>query len=234
MVLIGIIALTYLGLWQIHRREWKLRLIEQVDQRINAAPIIAPGTTGQGLAIISPDDAYRHVTAHGVFLHEDETFVHASTTLGSGYWVITPLRTDNGIILLVNRGFVPAAQRDPHCRAAGQIPGEVSITGLMRLTEPKGDLLRVNDPAGNRWYSRDVAAIAAAHHLTNVAPYFIDADGTSNPGGLPVGGLTVITFPNNHLLYAFTWFVLALMLAVGAFMSMYEQYRLRREIQRLR
>jgi surfeit locus 1 family protein len=81
------------------------------------------------------------------------------------------------------------------------------------MTEPKGAFLRTNDQSANRWYSRDVAAIAAARGLAPVAPFFIDADATLNPGGYPIGGLTVITFANNHLIYALTWLALAFMLA---------------------
>ena len=44
-------------------------------------------------------------------------------------------------------------------------------------------------------------------------PYFIDADASASGAGEPIGGLTVITFPNNHLVYALTWFGLAAMLA---------------------
>jgi surfeit locus 1 family protein len=104
-----------------------------------------------------------------------------------------------------------------------------NVTGLLRITEPRGAFLRHNDPAANRWYSRDVQAIAAARGLTYVAPYFIDADATSSKsadgaaapttgggtGVAPVGGLTVITFHNSHLVYAITWYTLALMV-VGA------------------
>ncbi|TIT63608.1 MAG: SURF1 family protein, partial [Mesorhizobium sp.] len=68
---------------------------------------------------------------------------------------------------------------------------------------------------GNRWYSRDVAAIATAHGLTsNVAPYFVDAE-ASRMEGWPRGGLTVVTFRNSHLVYALTWFALAAMLAIA-------------------
>ncbi|MCA3579738.1 MAG: SURF1 family protein, partial [Bradyrhizobium sp.] len=88
-----------------------------------------------------------------------------------------------------------------------------SVTGLLRMSEPKGGFLRSNDPAAGRWYSRDVAAIAATRGLSQVAPYFIDADATPNPGGTPLGGLTIVRFPNNHLIYALTWFALAFMLA---------------------
>ena len=55
---------------------------------------------------------------------------------------------------------------------------------------------------------RDVAAIMAGHDGP-VAPFFVDADATPNPGGLPVGGLTVVAFRNSHLTYALTWFALA-------------------------
>ena len=95
------------------------------------------------------------------------------------------------------------------------VAGETTVTGLLRITEPGGMLLRSNDPAAERWFSRDVEAIAAARGLTDVAPYFIDADAASDGPGWPVGGLTVIKFHNNHLVYALTWYGLALMVAVG-------------------
>ena len=90
------------------------------------------------------------------------------------------------------------------------------MTGLLRMSEPGGAFLRSNDPAADRWFSRDVAAIAASRGLDKVAPYFIDAERAPGESGLPVGGLTVIAFSNNHLVYALTWGALALMAAVGA------------------
>ena len=48
---------------------------------------------------------------------------------------------------------------------------------------------------------------------------------TSNPGGLPIGGLTVVAFPNNHLVYAITWFGLALMLCAWAIFAAIEERR---------
>ena len=109
---------------------------------------------------------------------------------------------------------MPPDRRDPATRPEGQVAGERAVSGLLRLTEPGGGFLRSNDPAARRWYSRDVAAIAAAARLAPpVAPYFIDADATPNPGGLPLGGLTVVRFRNAHLSYALTWFALAAGLA---------------------
>jgi surfeit locus 1 family protein len=210
--LIAIIALLALGVWQVERRAWKLALIDRVEQRIHAAPSPMPVASSWPM-ISAASDEYRHVTVTGRFLHDRETLVKAVTDEGGGYWVLTPLRFDDGTTVLVNRGFVPPERRDPSTRHEGDPSARVEVTGLLRMTEPKGGFLRHNDPAHDRWYSRDVAAIAETRGLHGVAPFFIDADATPNPGGFPIGGLTVVRFPNNHLIYALTWFGLAFMLA---------------------
>lgn len=192
-----------LGVWQLQRRVWKLELIGTVEARLHAPPVAAPANVDKG-------DAYRRVTAEGHFRNDRETFVQAVTEQGPGYWVLTPLVGQN-FTILINRGFVPAEKRADHSRP----DGTVRITGLIRLNEPNGAFLRSNDPVANRWYSRDVMAIAAAKALGPVAPYFIDADATPNPGGYPVGGLTVVAFRNSHLSYALTWFALAILTLVG-------------------
>jgi surfeit locus 1 family protein len=211
---LGVAALTALGVWQLERRTWKLALIDRVEQRQHAAPQPLPAPSSWP-AITASNDEYRRVTVTGRFLNERETLVIAVTDYGGGFWVLTPLQTTDGITVLVNRGFVPAERRDPSTRREGNRPELVSITGLLRITEPNGGFLRTNDPATGRWYSRDVAQIAAARGLPQVAPFFIDADAAPNDGGYPIGGLTVVRFPNNHLIYALTWFTMAFMLAAA-------------------
>lgn len=192
------VIFVLLGAWQIQRRAWKLDLIAKVEQRIHAEPVPAPVEW-------SSDDVYRRVRVSGVFDHGHETLVQAVTQKGPGFWVLTPLKTDRGFTVLVNRGFAPAQT------AASRPDGRVTVVGLMRASEPHGGFLRANQPGQGRWYSRDVQAIAAAHKLANVTPYFVDADATPNAGGWPLGGLTVVRFPNSHLIYALTWFGLALL-----------------------
>jgi surfeit locus 1 family protein len=271
-----------LGTWQVKRRVWKLELIARVEERVHAPPAAAPGPA-QWPYVTAATDEYRHVALSGTFLDRSQTLVQAVTDLGAGYWVVTPLRLADGSIVLVNRGFVAADDRDrvqPGTTAAQQpatsqpeitggpiaagqqaSPSQPAATrepaatlpsaamarviGLLRMTEPHGGFLRHNDPAANRWYSRDVQAIAAARGLRNVAPYFIDVEAaagdafagraTSGERGAstapapasrgsaalvanghivaPVAGLTVITFHNSHLVYAITWYTLALMVA---------------------
>lgn len=209
---VAFVVLIALGIWQIERRAWKLALIDRVEQRVHAAALPIPPPVSWP-AVSAANDEYRHVSLEGRFLHDRETLVQAVTEEGPGYWVLTPLRRDDGTQVLINRGFVPSERRDASTRRNGNPDGQVEITGLLRITEPKGGFLRNNVPQHNRWYSRDVAAIAAARGLHDVAPFFVDADSRSQSAGGPVGGLTVVRFPNNHLIYALTWFALAFMLA---------------------
>lgn len=196
-----------LGVWQVERRGWKLDLMERVERRIaaDAAPLPPRGAWG---ALEPRDIDYRKVRAKGYFLHSRETLVEALTEYGPGYWVVTPLRMADGTVL-VNRGFVPTQHRAQADRRASLTVRPVELVGLLRPSEPEGRFLRPNRPDKNRWYSRDVAAIAAARRLDGVAPFFLDAGPAPNPGGYPVGGLTVTRFRNTHLIYALTWFGLA-------------------------
>lgn len=212
----GLFALFLgLGIWQVERLQWKLDLIARVDARVHAEPIAAPGRDDWA-NVNQAEDEYRHVALTGTYLNDKEILVRALTERGSGFWVLTPLRSNDGALTFINRGFIPDTKRDPALLAEMQIAGETTVTGLLRMPEPDGFFLRPNDPDRNEWNSRDVVAFAAKEGLGTVAPYFIDADAQSNPGNVPIGGLTVVTFRNNHLSYAITWFALAAMVAGAA------------------
>ncbi|CAL4869250.1 hypothetical protein MMA231_03541 (plasmid) [Asticcacaulis sp. MM231] len=214
LFLLAIAVFLTLGVWQVQRLVWKTNLIAEVDARVHAPVVsIAPTEWPQ---LTKKNDEYRHVTLAGQFLNDKEAQVYALSELGAGYWVMTPLKADDGTIVYINRGFVPTDHQAPATRLEGQVRGQVTVTGLLRMSENKGWLLsQANDPASDRWYRRDVLELANGRRLGTVAPYFIDADATPNPGGWPKGGMTVIKFPNSHLVYALTWFSLAAMLAGG-------------------
>lgn len=215
-LLVLVAVFLALGAWQVQRLFWKLDLIERVEGRIHAEPVAAPAEADWS-GITREKDEYRRVTATGLFHHDRTVLVQAVTERGAGFWVLTPLSPADGSIILINRGFVPAGRSAPEARIASEIAaGPVAVTGLLRMSEPGGAFLRTNDPANDRWFSRDVAAIAATKGLERVAPYFIDADAKPNSGGLPIGGLTVVDFRNSHLVYALTWFALAAMSAFAA------------------
>lgn len=216
LALAGVAVFVALGVWQLERRVWKLDLIARVEGRVHAPAVDAPGP-GAWPAVNAAGYEYRHVRLTGRFLDQPAALVRAVTDLGSGYWVLSPLRTDRGFIVLVNRGFIPPDEKAAFSRAGEAPTTETTLTGLLRITEPKGGFLRSNDPANERWYSRDVAAIAARRGLSDVAPYFVDADALASSASdeWPRGGLTVIHFRNTHMVYALTWFSLAAMLLLA-------------------
>ena len=203
MLLTGVafffVLFSVLGAWQLQRREWKHALIERVEARVHAAPA----------STFAPDAEYTHLRLEGRF---ESTFVRvqANTVLGAGHWLLQPFTLLDGKQVLVNRGFVPLGSTGSPASVGQQV-----VTGLLRLSEPKGSLLRTNEPAAGRWFSRDVAAIAAHLKLTRVEPFFVDQDEHGPRAAWPQGGLTVIHFPDNHLQYALTWFAMAA-LCLGA------------------
>lgn len=230
LLLAGLFALAgfvALGMWQINRLNWKTDLIQRIDQRVKAAPVAAPGPA-EWATLTEASAEYRRVTLRGQYAHDKETLVQATTALGSGYWVLTPMRTEQGFWVLVNRGFVPPDKRDPASRptAGGTLQ---TAEGLLRMSEPRGRVLQDNDAAANRWYSRDVLAIAAARDVgdaNSVAPYFVDVAAANDaPLDWPRPGLTVLHFSNNHLIYALTWFVLAGMVALAIGFAAVAEYR---------
>jgi surfeit locus 1 family protein len=200
-----------LGNWQVRRYHLKLKIAHDIAMRVHAPPVDAPGPA-EWPRISAGDEQYLHVKLHGRFVG-DQTLVHGSSSRGYGYWVMAPLRTDRGFIVLVNRGYVaPDPSGAPASAKLAPPDGEVTLTGLLRPTEPRGGFLRRNQPQKNLWYSRDVAAIATADHLPadRVAPYFVDADAAAGENGPPYAGLTNISVYNHSFGYAVTWYLLAL------------------------
>jgi surfeit locus 1 family protein len=210
---LAFVGFCLLGVWQVKRLAWKLDLIERVESRIHAEPVAAPRDWN---SVSVERDEYRRIRVEGRYLPDRDTRVDALTERGAGDWILTPLHTADGNTVLVNRGFVP-----DDARAATAPGGDVVVTGLLRISEPHGRILRANMPAQDRWFSRDVQAIAAKRKLRNVAPYFVDAEFDAGAPGAcmecwPRGGMTVVSFRNNHLQYALTWFALALLAAYAA------------------
>jgi surfeit locus 1 family protein len=153
----------------------------------------------------------------GRFLHDKELYLFAQGPRGAfGVHVVTPLVQDNGEAVLVDRGFVPDALRDPRTRPAGQVAGEVSVTGVLRVSQQPGLFTPAPNTTTRLWFVKDVPTMAKAAGLA-LPPIVIEADATPNPGGWPLGGQTRVDFPNDHLQYAMTWFGLALAL-VGVYL----------------
>ncbi|MDE2054415.1 MAG: SURF1 family protein [Xanthomonadaceae bacterium] len=221
-------GLILLGNWQVRRYHLKLKIAHDIATRVHAPPVEAPGPA-QWPRIAAGHEQYLHVRLHGRFI-DSQTLVRGSSSKGYGYWVMAALRTDRGFIVLVNRGYVPPEPSGaPASSKIGPPGGEVTLAGLLRLTEPRGGFLRHNQPKKDLWYSRDVAAIAAADHLPadQVAPYFVDADAAAGESGPPFAGLTSTYIYNHSLGYAITWYLLALGTLLAAAIVIHHEWQLR-------
>jgi len=197
-----------LGTWQLERLQWKLALIATVNGHMAAPPISL-----DRLLAMAPDDAqYRRVTMSGRFDHAKEAYVFTTDAGAAVYHVLTPFKTGEGKLLMVDRGEVPKEKLDPATRAQANPQADVTLTGVWRVPDAPGLFTPPPDMAHRIWYSRDLAAIAATDHLALSAPVVVEADATPNPGGWPKGGQTVVSFRNQHLSYAVTWYGLAIVL----------------------
>ena len=205
----ALVALVCLSLaaWQLERLEWKTSLIAQRRAAFQSAPVPLPKSLEEARRL-----EFHPVVAEGMFLNDKEIFLGAASPAGGepGLQVLTPLRLADGRIVFVNRGFIRSELKNPEKRSAGQLAGPVRVSGLLRLPKGRpGWLVPDNRPDLNYWFWVDLPAMEEAAGLSNVAPFYIDADATPNPGGWPKGGVTPIDLPNDHLQYAITWFALA-------------------------
>ncbi|KAG8547708.1 hypothetical protein GDO81_027739 [Engystomops pustulosus] len=206
-----------LGTWQIQRRKWKLKVIQELEAQYTSSPIPLPP---------NPTDLqsmeFHPVTVRGHFDHSKELYLKPRTLVkpstGSqeaagmgpqeiGAHVITPFFcSDLGITILVNRGFVPNKKLSPQTRSEGQIEGDLDLVGIVRLTENRQQFSPENDVQKNVWYYRDLAAMA---ERSGAEPIYIEAVyDTTVPGG-PIGGQTRVALKNDHLQYSVTWFSLS-------------------------
>ena len=191
---IGTAILISLGVWQLQRLAWKEGLLAQIDARIVAAPVAVPA---------NPDpeaDKYLPVAAEGRLTGEYLDVLVSRKQLGAGVRVIEVFESE-GRRLLVDRGFIPEAQRSgPRDQSATQIIGNLhwpdEVDGFTPLPDQKTGL----------WFARDIPAMAAA---LNAEPVLIVAR-TSTGTGIEPMPVDNSDTPNDHLGYAIQWFGLAL------------------------
>ena len=108
--LIALVILLSLGTWQLQRRVEKHELLDQMEARKAqaAAPV-------ELLIPVGDYAAFRKATALGEFDHTREAFVSVARTDNGptepGFKVLTPFRLTGGDVILVDRGWIPQANR---------------------------------------------------------------------------------------------------------------------------
>ncbi|XP_046818121.1 surfeit locus protein 1 isoform X1 [Vespa crabro] len=210
------ISTFFLGTWQLQRRQWKLKLIEDLQTRINAEPIDLVENINQLDSL-----EYYTVKAKGKFLHEKEFLVgprsvihhNIATDTGNlfsrrntnGWNVITPFKIENqDLTILVNRGWISEKAKN---LPLSKIEDTIEINGIVRKEESRPAFNPSNKPKYGIWYYRDVTAMAK---MADTSPIFIDLWSVKDPPEGPLSCQTRITLRNEHFSYMVTWYTLSL------------------------
>ena len=235
VLMLGLTAtFLWLGAWQLQRLEEKQALIQIVADRMDSAPLRLP-PVGEWEMVGWERYDYQPVSLTGSFLHASTVLVFTSLSSpngrhsGPGYWVMAPFRLASGGTVFVNRGFVPESSRAGFVDGGAGPAGELTLTGIARLSEAAGSFTPETDSTRRMDWVRDVdrLALQAQEDLTPLAPIFVDLP-AGEAGALPQGGETVLTFTNNHLGYAITWFGFALITPLLLLVWLTAQWRARR------
>jgi len=209
--LIGIALLCGLGKWQLDRLHWKLGLIHAAETRSHAAPVPLRSIVGESTS----DVEYTHAAAEGEFIPGKTAYLFSQLEDERiGYQVLEPMRLADGRVLIVDRGFVPQNGTGLPTDVTAAPTGEVRIAGLVRGDQKPGPFTPPADPKKSVFYVRDIPAIASALGVSDAVPLMLAEDQSAPKGIYPEGGHTRLTFRNEHLQYAITWFSLAFVLLV--------------------
>jgi cytochrome oxidase assembly protein ShyY1 len=208
----AMVAVTLsLGVWQIQRGAAKKALIAALDERLATAPVALP-LHSQWSSLTPERDEFRRVTFQAAFdANTANVFASGSAlrsdTTGTGVWVFAPVKTDGGIVV-VNRGYVPDADKD-RFEALPAPTQPTTLTGYLRFPEKPGVITPRADQTKRLWFIRDTDDMGRALNWGRVAPFYIDLESPIPQSGLPKPGVLTPKLRDEHLQYAMTWFGLA-------------------------
>ncbi|KAF0648022.1 MULTISPECIES: SURF1 family cytochrome oxidase biogenesis protein [Streptomyces] len=140
LALVLIPVMVELGFWQFHRHERRVAQNELIAANLAAKPVPVAELTSPGHTV-PRSDYWRRATATGTFDTADEVVVRRRTNADDrvGMHVLTPLVLDDGRVVLVNRGWIPAA---PDQKAYPDVPaapkGRVTVTGRLMADQTTG------------------------------------------------------------------------------------------------
>jgi cytochrome oxidase assembly protein ShyY1 len=212
IVLVG--TMVQLGFWQLHRLQDRRSFNSEVTER--AAMPVAPYADVMTPATDPDQVQWRRVVASGTYLPDEQLIeINRAQNGAAGVNVVTPMRLDDGTVLLVNRGFAPSPDMT-NAEAPPAPAGPVEIEGRLRVsdvrsfgefTEPEGELTQIQ--------RIDIPRLAPQLPAP-LAPVYVDlvASTPSETGGLaPVPDPELNEGP--HLSYMLQWWFFSLCVVVG-------------------
>lgn len=206
------VTCTFLGRWQWHRHVVKDRLIAVVQANWAADPVplstlAAPGATLTGAS------EWRAVRAVGHYAPAATVLLRNRPVSGhSAYHVLVPFVTQDGTVLVVDRGWVPIGSNGSTAVTPAAPPdGTTTVVGRVRLAEapstrgaPTGQVQSIDVP-------QVLAAAGSAAPAGTPYPFYV---GLTSEDPSPAQALGTLdppdTDPGPHLSYAFQWWVFAL------------------------
>ena len=200
-----------LGVWQLERADIKQRWLDQQQQRAQSAPLSLD-------AVLALDDRHNQpVRVRGQF-DNDRVILLDNRVLErvAGYHVITPLQTNGGRWVLVNRGWIARGPDRNQLPVIAAIDGEVTVEGFSYQYSERTFTLAEDDLSAVHWPLRvqkvDMDAISAVLGV-ELAPFEIrPAPGSVLESGaqLPRVWHDPVMGPERHRGYALQWFAMAL------------------------
>ncbi|MEM8618970.1 MAG: SURF1 family protein [Actinomycetota bacterium] len=225
VVIFGVVLMINLGFWQLDRLDQRQSFNASVEARSDE-PVV-PLDELLAAPNFDPDAAqWRIVTATGTWI-DDQVVVFNRTQGGrAGDNVVTALATDDGEIVLVNRGFIPLTVDVPE-----PPQGTVSITGRVRTTQERqtGQLTDAADGPLTETRRIEIARLAPQFG-GSLAPVYLDLIESSpavtdgDPAPVPPPELD----DGPHLSYAMQWFIFAVCVLIGWVLAVRRSIKTRR------
>ena len=212
LVIFTFVILLCLGSWQLDRKEQKAELLDQI-KRTGYETILLDNIeiTAENLN----DWLYRTVSIEGRYMNGLEARVFANLSNprgefgGAGYWILTPFIVKDNDVLIVNRGFVPQSNISNYPNY-NDIEYDVSIEGYIKRYEKNNIFTPEADFIEKVTYLFNKEDLSKIFGIEINTIFYIDLIDTNIK--LPQSNETKLTFSDNHLSYAITWYSLATVL----------------------
>ena len=189
-----ILTLLSLGFWQIYRLNWKLELIEQIENSLKNEPV--------ELSNIEKKN-YLRIKTSGDIDFDKQIYLYNLNDAGKpGFEVINPIKIGDENYL-VNRGWIPFEKKDlPEINLVDQN----QIVGTLMLQIKPSIFKPENDIEKNYWFTLDREDILKFTGR-NFSEYVIYLNGDYK---IPKPRVITAKISNNHKKYAITWFSMAI------------------------
>lgn len=207
------VACSALGTWQLNRRAEALAEVARIDANYDAEPVPVAEALPDPAAF-DVDQRWQVVELSGRYLVEDEVVVRNRPFEGnSGFEVITPFRLDEGLVFMVNRGWIAQAPNGRPSEVPPPPDGHVEITARLKAGE---DRIAGRTSTGTELATIDLDELAARiDEPAYTGAYGVLVQSRAESDEPPLAAARPVRDEGPHLSYALQWFVFALLGFIG-------------------